>query len=192
MYQQAQREQADGTTPMTLTRGSTLGQHSHRTRSRMTTSGAEYSRRSSTPPRGSRQSTPRYVPQTPGQTPTSQASTPLEITISPTFIHPSRRCRAPGTPGALPEARSRASHQTSPAPPLFQTHLGPQTIVQTLGQANPSNCPGPSTRQPLLQVVLLIDSNSCMRSFRTAYVPHDSVLRMREGQLAARQDLGPL
>jgi hypothetical protein len=50
---------------------------------------------------------------------------------------------------------------------------------------NPYNRLGTSTRWSLLQVVTLIDSNGFVKSFATAYVGADSVLRMMGGGIQA-------
>ena len=54
---------------------------------------------------------------------------------------------------------------------------------------NPSNRPGTSTTQLLLQVALLIDSNGFVKSFATAYVPTSSTLRLVAGAMAVVPDL---
>ena len=54
--------------------------------------------------------------------------------------------------------------------------------------SNPSNRPGTSTTQPLLQVALLIDSNGFVKSFATAYVPASSTLRLVAGAMAVVPD----
>jgi hypothetical protein len=51
--------------------------------------------------------------------------------------------------------------------------------------SNPHNQGGTSITQPLLQVVMLIDSNGCVQSFTTAHMHLTSMLRFGNGAIQA-------
>ena len=130
---------------------------------------------------------PRVSSQTPSSSGRRSPPLPREATAC---LHPRSLTALTGASHSqsLTALRHQSPNLGSPWSILQPPCLRLRTTMQPQHVGNPYNQPGTSTVVPLLQVVMLIDSNGFAQSFATAYISGNSVLRLVNGAVQAVPD----